>query len=207
LDYTKQFCFYSCFPRSLSIIFRIQKNIIIIIFTKYPYIKWQWIFYFLRRCLLSYITSRTFTWLDCIWVTRCLIRRRNCLSFASTWVHPWLFGGVPAAHIFSFLCCPIMYLYVLSSVLWCPLRFPHINGSVRLYLQLFVGMRMSYLRYMCLFANSGVHHILCCVFFFVVCTLCCQFLWIVHFWLPIRYSLTFTYIYAFIRWFLRLNQP
>jgi hypothetical protein len=28
---------------------------------------------------------------------------------------------------FSFLCCSIMCLYVLSSVLWCPLRFPHIN--------------------------------------------------------------------------------
>jgi hypothetical protein len=26
---------------------------------------------------------------------------------------------------FIFLCCPIMYLYVLSSMVWCPLRFPH----------------------------------------------------------------------------------
>ena len=26
-----------------------------------------------------------------------------------------------------FLCCPIMYLYILSSVLWCPLRFPNRN--------------------------------------------------------------------------------
>jgi len=33
--------------------------------------------------------------------------------------------GVGVAHIFSFLCCPIMYFYVLSSVLWCPLWFPH----------------------------------------------------------------------------------
>jgi hypothetical protein len=38
---------------------------------------------------------------------------------------------------------------------------------------------MSYLCYMCLLAHSGVQHI------------CCQFRWIVHFWLPIRYSLTF----------------
>jgi hypothetical protein len=29
------------------------------------------------------------------------------------------------------------------------------------------------------------------LFFFVLCTLCCQFLWIVHFWLPLQYSLTF----------------
>ena len=43
---------------------------------------------------------------------------------------------------------------------------------------------MSYLRYLSLFVYSGVQHILCCVFgwfFFVLCTLCCQFLWIVHF--------------------------
>ena len=36
---------------------------------------------------------------------------------------------------------------------------------------------MSYLRYLCLFAY-------CVVFFFVLCTLCCQFLWIVHFECP-----------------------
>ena len=50
------------------------------------------------------------------------------------------------------------------------------------------------LRYLCLLAQSGVQHILCCVFvlfFFLLCTLCCQFLWIVHFWLPLLYSLTF----------------
>jgi hypothetical protein len=44
--------------------------------------------------------------------------------------------------------------------------------------------------------HSGVQHIivLCCVLlFFVLCILCCQFLWIVNFWLPLRYSLTFIY--------------
>jgi hypothetical protein len=53
---------------------------------------------------------------------------------------------------------------------------------------------MSYLSYLCLFAYSGTQHILCCVFalfFFVMCTLCYQFLWIVHFLLSLRYSLTF----------------
>ena len=29
------------------------------------------------------------------------------------------------------------------------------------------------------------------LFYFVLCTPYCQFLWIVHFWLPLRYSLTF----------------
>ena len=36
--------------------------------------------------------------------------------------------------------------------------------SVRLYLQLSVGGFMSYLRYLCLLAYSGVQHILCYVF-------------------------------------------
>jgi hypothetical protein len=64
--------------------------------------------------------------------------------------------------------------------------------SVRLYLQLFVGGFMSFLRYLCLFAYSGVQHILCCVLFFlyvssscVLCTQCNQLLWIVHSWLSI----------------------
>jgi hypothetical protein len=47
-----------------------------------------------------------------------------------------------------------------------------------------VSMHMSYLRYLCLFAHGDVLHILCCVFVlfvFILCALCCQFLWIVHF--------------------------
>ena len=80
-------------------------------------------------------------------------------------------------------------LWALSSVVWCPLRC-----SFRLYHQLFVWGLMSYLRCSRLLACSGVQHISCCVFvllFFFLCILCCQFLWIVHFSLPIRYSLTF----------------
>ena len=39
---------------------------------------------------------------------------------------------------------------------------------------------------------------LCCVLFVsFLCTLCCQFLWIVHFWLPLRYSLTFILFYQY----------
>jgi hypothetical protein len=42
---------------------------------------------------------------------------------------------------------------------------------------------MSYLRYLYLFEYSGVQHILCCVFVlfvFVLCTLYCQFVWILQ---------------------------
>jgi len=49
---------------------------------------------------------------------------------------------------------------------------------------MFVGGRMSYLRYLFLLAYSDFQHILCYVFvcfFFVLCTLSYQFLWIVNF--------------------------
>jgi len=59
--------------------------------------------------------------------------------------------------------------------------------SVLLYLQLFVGGLMSYLRYLCLFAYSGVQHILFYVFHRLVASFSGLFL----FWLPTRYSLTF----------------
>jgi hypothetical protein len=100
--------------------------------------------------------------------------------------------------ILVFVCCPIVCLLrsefrvVISASAISALK----RYSVRLYLQLFVGGRVSHLRYLCLFAYSGVQHILCCVFvlfFFVLCILCFQFLWIVLFCLPLRYSLTFMY--------------
>jgi hypothetical protein len=71
--------------------------------------------------------------------------------------------------------------------------------SIRVYLHW--GL-MSYLRYLCFLVYSGVQHILCCIFvlfYFVLCTPYCQFLWIVHFWLPLRYSCKLD-IYGFIAW-------
>ena len=60
----------------------------------------------------------------------------------------------------------IICFYVLSSVLWCPLRFPHRNAVRFVFTSscLFVGGFISCLRYLCLFAYSGVQHVLCCVF-------------------------------------------
>ena len=107
---------------------------------------------------LYYCQDAYRTWL-CISVTqRCHIRRRDSLPFASTWVHPRFWVGSVLLIFVVFLCCPIMYIYVLTSLFWCPLRLPH--ASVRFYLQLCVGGFMSYLGYLCLFANRVVQHIL-----------------------------------------------
>ena len=85
--------------------------------------------YFFLRWFLSSIIAKPFTRLDNIYVLHggCLIRSRNCLPFASIWVHPGFDGQVRVNHIFSFLYCLIVCLYVLISVLWCPLPFPHKN--------------------------------------------------------------------------------
>ena len=59
--------------------------------------------------------------------------------------------------------------------------------------------RVADISFQCLFTYSGVQHIVLCrvfvLFFFVSYALCCQFLWIVHFWMGLRYSLIFIYTY------------
>jgi len=74
-------------------------------------------------------------------------------------------------------------------VMSCTLSASH-RCLVCHYYHLLVGGIMSYARDLCFFfGHSGVQHISCCVFYlfiFVLCTLCCQFLWIVHFWLLLR---------------------
>ena len=73
-----------------------------------------------------------------------------------------LFDGVCVAYLFSFL---VLSYYGslcsefrdVMSVTISALK----RCLVRLYLQLFVGGLMLYLRYMCVFAHSGVQHTLC----------------------------------------------
>ena len=85
-------------------------------------------------------------------------------------------------YVFTFLVqrCDVRYDFLIKR---CSVRLYHpvVCNRAHVLFMLFV--------FVCVF--SGVQHILCCVvFFFILCTLCCQFLWIVHFWLPLRYSLT-----------------
>ena len=163
--------------------------------TKYPYLKWQWIFYFLRRCLLSSNTATVMY----IYVThRVSYKKGELLTLREHLSSPSVFGGVHVAHIFSFLCCPIMCHYVQSSVLWCPLRFPHTNDVQFFFVSSCLwGSYRIYVIYVCLrivvFYTYWVVFLLI-VFVFVLSTLYCQFLWIVHCWLPRRHSITFIYI-------------
>jgi hypothetical protein len=76
----------------------------------------------------------------------------------------------------------IYFMYFVSSVLWCPLRFPHKKTMFGLSLPSVVCKRARLL--FTLF-----------VFVFVLCVLCWRFLWIVHCLLPLWYSLTFTNVH------------
>ena len=131
----------------------------------------------------------------------------------STWVHPWFLVGSMLLIYWVFCVVLITCLYVLS-----PCCDVHYDFRIKTMLGSswpLVVCRMSCLCYLCLFTSSGVQHMLCCVLgfsfsscvpcvasflrhaspvllvFFVMWPLCCQFLWIVLFWLPHWYSLTF----------------
>ena len=105
-----------------------------------------------------------------------------------------VFGWGPCC--ISYLCCSIMYLSVLSSVLWSPLRFPNKTmfgspfppGVCR-------RAHVSFMLFVFVFVYTDVQSILRCVCFSssscILRIQCCQFLWIVNSWLPLRYSLTF----------------
>ena len=97
----------------------------------------------------------------------------HCQYFYRTWLYIWITRRVSykklerlslREHLSSSpFCCGFVWL-IFFSFLYCP--------------------------DLCLY--SGVQQILCCVlFFFVLCSLCCQFLWIILFWLPLWYYLTF----------------
>ena len=129
------------------------------------------IFCFLRRCFLSAITAKTFTgpWL-CIWVTRRVsYEKKELLTFRKHLSSPPVFWWARVAHLYGFLCCAIMCLYVMSSLLWCPLRFPHKNDVWFVFASSCLFVCLNYLRCLCLSGCDGVRHVLCCVFLRIVC--------------------------------------
>jgi len=94
---------------------------------------------------------------------------------------PWVFWWGHVAHILSCLC-----------VVRCDFRIKTMfDSSVSPFVYREGGSCLICV--ICVFAHSGVQHILCCVFvlfFFILCALCCQFLWIDHLWLSLRCFLT-----------------
>ena len=68
--------------------------------------------------------------------------------------HLWCFHGVRVAHVFRFLCCPIISLRSEFRVVMFVTISAYKLRSVRRYFQLFVGGLKSCLCYLCLFGSS-----------------------------------------------------
>ena len=103
--------------------------------------------------------------------------------------------NIRVAHLFSVLCSPNMCLYVLGSVLW----FPHTSDGWFVFTSscLLEGSCLINVICVCLRIVVSNAHCVCFLlvfvwfFFFVLCDMRCQFRWIVHFVLPLQYSLSF----------------
>jgi hypothetical protein len=129
----------------------------------------------------SSITEKTFTGVNCIYEQHggCLIRSKNCLPFASTWVHlHCFFDWVLVAHHSRLLCCPIMCLYVLCSVLCvftfcvpCYVSLRSVSRVMCLYVLcsvLWSQLRLHYKNYVrfvfissCLYDGSCLIYVMC----------------------------------------------
>ena len=88
-----------------------------------------------------------------------------------------------------------MCLYVLSSVLYCPLRCPH-KDDVRFVLTSSCLKEGSCLAWVVCVCLRMVVSNKCCVVFLLCLSSSCEpyvkrFFWVVHFWLPGQCSLTF----------------
>ena len=98
----------------------------------------------------------------------------------------FFWGRVRVAHLFSFLYCLIMCLYVLSSMLCCPLCYPHKNDGRFIFAAtcLQEGSCLIYVICVCLCIVVSNTYCVVFLFVFVLCTLCFQSLSIVYFGLP-----------------------
>ena len=78
---------------------------------------------------LKYDKRKTFIIISYnIWLTWWVSYKRQYTSYHSRaleFTHGCFWCGSVFLTFFCVLCCPIMCLYLLSSVLWCPIRFPH----------------------------------------------------------------------------------
>ena len=74
---------------------------------KYPFLKWQWIFFLIRRICLSFFTDKNFTG---------LMRNSNCLSFMSAPVI--LMASMHVAHLHSLLHV-VLCFFAKGKVIFC----------------------------------------------------------------------------------------
>ena len=134
------------------------------------------------RFILIYHIHKSWYLLLYYWARWVTFKKQERLILREHLVSPPSFLCGPCYSLFKFLVlsywvsfrsefCVVMSV-TISAYKWC---------LVHLYLQLFVGGLMFYLRYLCLCSHSCAQFILCCVVsLFCFVRLCCHFLWIVQ---------------------------
>ena len=117
-----------------------------------------------------------------------LLRQKIITLSTTTFVHPTYMLPVSldcVVFCFSLSCVPYMLPVSLDCVVFC------FSLSCVPYVASFSGLFLFCFSLSCV-PNVASFSGLCCVLFvFVSCTLCCQFLWILHSWFPHQNSLTF----------------
>ena len=98
---------------------------------------------------------------------------------------PGFFGG-SVLLIFLVFCVVLLRVFTFW-VSCCDVRYDY---RIKTMLIVLCG-RARVIYVICVCLRIVVSNTYCVVFFFVLCTLCCQFLWIILFRLSLRYSLTF----------------
>jgi hypothetical protein len=100
-------------------------------------------------------------------------------SGLSFFITPSVFSNIYLSCVLCILCC--QFLWIVHF--WLPLRYSlTFIRPVSCVPYVAISLDCPFLIAPSVFSNI---YLSC-----VLCTLCCQFLWIVHFWLPLRYSLT-----------------
>jgi hypothetical protein len=121
--------------------------------TRYQYFKWQWIFYSLRNVFFSLSLPR--------FQPDLTVYLRNTPGVL-------LEAEFTVANLFSYLCCPIKLLYILSSMLWCPLRFPHKDNVWFVFPSSCLEKGSCLIYIICVCLHIVVSNTYCVVFFFIL---------------------------------------
>ena len=79
---------------------------------------------------------------------------------------------IHVAHLFCFLCCSIVCPYVLSSVLWCSLRFPHKNYVRFVFTSICLYDRWYLIYVICVYLRKVMLNTYCVVFLFSFSSSC-----------------------------------
>jgi hypothetical protein len=128
-------------------------------------IGWSYLFSLGRHtciCICFLSTIRCVSFFSNKWILSIFCERQisiRLFSVSTTSMHSQLLD-----YLFEFLLCHYISLRYEFRVVFPVTISAYKRCSVRRYHQLFVGVFMSLLRYMCLLAHRGVQYILCFVF-------------------------------------------